>query len=713
MIEGSDASPYYATDNQATANGFGYLKKTAITVTGWIKRDPTHNGGLINRNVEKSGKYPHRIFYDAVDPLGNQAVTAIREVYVENPCASAEYPTGRICTELSEQGKEPVCSTCTPDGCVCVAKQEEVVKVVIAEYVPPKDYIAPVILISTGSVAAGFAKEGIRAKNSEGNEFTYDELELGKVYTDPGAVASDINANAEKVDLTSSIVRTVFPSVVDATTVKTKTDAAGVVETIGGLGTVYQVSYEVTDAAGCTVTAAGLTECDGLTTNALRIVKIVQSKTCQDCIISAGVESCVPRMYDKNGVATFEALCPDSTEIDSAGYTVETFSVNSACSANGLCIGLAATETEAVKEKVTPVLTMFGLDSVTILDGEPWELCAPGAALSVVCDRGLDEASDVVADTSVGAVAGSTVELFRSRAGRLDQGRVLNKFTRVCGTTATIEDIVTGAVSLTLSQLCGYDTSVVGEYTVTFSFTNDDEMTGSVSRKITVLKNCNYPQPKNPELMESVCIIYKDKCSVDGLCVDDIKAGVAEAPEEPPPDVPPVIELRVPDIGDGSPDLGTVLNRTVRVRQGQPYAACGKDPATGEDIQPEATVKGDKLCEPGVVAYDVVTTREGDIETAKRIELTDNVMACPPAECESLGVMDETCAPHKFSVKGIQGCVETTFPVNTILPIQFMVQDQTSKTTVEYRYVMILDPCPKSDEVGEWYTSRASFDPWI
>jgi hypothetical protein len=86
-----------------------------------------------------------------------------------------------------------------------------------------------------------------------------------------------------------------------------------------------------------------------------------------------------------------------------------------------------------------------------------------------------------------------------------------------------------------------------------------------------------------------------------------------------------------------------------------------------------------------VVAYDTVTTREGTILISKNISLSDNVMACPPSECENLGVLDDLCAPHKFSVKGIQGCIGmeaeytkdeakmASYAVNTLLKIQFMV----------------------------------------
>jgi hypothetical protein len=73
------------------------------------------------------------------------------------------------------------------------------------------------------------------------------------MFTDPGAVASDIDANSRTQNLTSSIVRTMSPSTVDATIVKTRTDAAGVVESLGVVGALYKVRYQVKDAAGCTV----------------------------------------------------------------------------------------------------------------------------------------------------------------------------------------------------------------------------------------------------------------------------------------------------------------------------------------------------------------------------------------------------------------------------------------------------------------------------
>jgi len=183
--------PYFATDKNATSSALGYLQQSAITVTGWTDQD-AHGGGRINRAVEKSGEFPYRIFYDAVDPSGNVALQAIREIYVYNPCIVAVnvYPpgSGYICAALSVRGSEPVCATCTAgvcdpadalktppcDPCVCIDMQMSQRKPVIIAYVPKKDFISPTIWMSPGSPANGFAVDSIHATDSSGAGFIYE-----------------------------------------------------------------------------------------------------------------------------------------------------------------------------------------------------------------------------------------------------------------------------------------------------------------------------------------------------------------------------------------------------------------------------------------------------------------------------------------------------------------------------------------------------------
>jgi hypothetical protein len=92
----------------------------------------------------------------------------------------------------------------------------------------------------------------------------------------------------------------------------------------------------------------------------------------------------VPKIYDANEVMMFEELCPDSEVVDPAGYTVRSFSPASVCSFGGLCLSLGDTAVEEVKEKMTPVLTLYGPSEVTITEGETWELCPPGVGLAPI-----------------------------------------------------------------------------------------------------------------------------------------------------------------------------------------------------------------------------------------------------------------------------------------------------------------------------------------
>ena len=52
--------------------------------------------------------------------------------------------------------------------------------------------------------------------------------------------------------------------------------------------------------------------------------------------------------------------------------------------------------------------------------------------------------------------------------------------------------------------MCGFDTSQVTTgitnppFKVTYSFTNEFELSASLTRTITVKKNCNYAQPLTP-----------------------------------------------------------------------------------------------------------------------------------------------------------------------------------------------------------------------
>ena len=131
-----------------------------------------------------------------------------------------------------------------------------------------------------------------------------------------------------------------------------------------------------------------------------------------------------------------------------------------------------------------------------------------------------------------------------------------------------------------------------------------------------------------------------------------------------------------------------VIDKTVNIRRYQTYAPCKLDAATGVMQQPENSFYGDKLCDPGFTAFDILQKRTlGEIiETRK--DLTAEVLACPPVECETL----ESCESHKYSKKGLTGCIDTSIEGPT--RILFTVRDDSSQVTKVYRDVVIIAPCP-------------------
>lgn len=143
---------------------------------------------------------------------------------------------------------------------------------------------------------------------------------------------------------------------------------------------------------------------------------------------------------------------------------------------------------------------------------------------------------------------------------------------------------------------CDLDTQTPGTYTLNFSVldtaTNEPV---SVSRTVTVLPEC----PSG----ETVCI--DNSCSVGGVCV----AGLAAEPAAN--NAPVLLQL-------GSDKLD------VQVPAGTSFEACASGGVASE------------YCEPGFGARDI---EDGD--------LTEFVLACPPADCLVFG-----CPGHEFAVKG-------------------------------------------------------------
>jgi hypothetical protein len=106
-----------------------------------------------------------------------------------------------------------------------------------------------------------------------------------------------------------------------------------------------------------------------------------------------------------------------------------------------------------------------------------------------------------------------------------------------------------------------------------------------------------------------------------------------------------------------TPDLDTV----VRLKRGTRYAACDAG------IRPTA----EAVCEAGATAFDP----DGGPDMAG-MNLTEQVVVCPPADCLTQGCSANTLRAHRFNVKGLQGCAyDPMAPVGTQFVVDFWVWD--------------------------------------
>jgi len=122
----------------------------------------------------------------------------------------------------------------------------------------------------------------------------------------------------------------------------------------------------------------------------------------------------------------------------------------------------------------------------------------------------------------------------------------------------------------------------------------------------------------------------------------------------------------------------------VSVRRGTPYPPCARG------VSPTAEAP----CEPGAIASDP----DGDMNHSP-LNLTPQVVVCPPAECLSKGCSPSVLQSNFFDVKGLAGCgVDTWAKEGTQFTIPFWVWDvgtPTRNATVS-RTVVITSACPSA-----------------
>ncbi|KAK3239186.1 hypothetical protein CYMTET_50871 [Cymbomonas tetramitiformis] len=203
---------------------------------------------------------------------------------------------------------------------------------------------------------------------------------------------------------------------------------------------------------------------------------------------------------------------------------------------------------------------------------------------------------------------------------------------------------------------CSLEDVQAGEHVINFTVTSSSGMTSSVLRTVVVRETCARG--------EALC---QDDvaCSESGVCLGEL-GGVST--DFQTVDAPPTLTL-VETAAAGS---------VVAVKQGHSYLPC----ATSELAESEGEV-----CDPGVTATD---PEDGDLTAA--------VLACPPQSCLTGG--SGNCQGHEYAVKGLQGCLNTSAAVGSLIEVEFLVFDNAIPPNQAFvtRTIDIIFPC----ERWEW-----------
>jgi hypothetical protein len=280
---------------------------------------------------------------------------------------------------------------------------------------------------------------------------------------------------------------------------------------------------------------------------------------------------------------------------------------------SGLAGSSAASTASALRLAASaPNITLAGATTIELSAGNTYDRCPPGAALGVLCERG--------------AAAADALD------GPLD--RVI----KVCGSPWRTSGS-TRPVPVLLA--CGIDASMPGEYQLLFTATNSAGLTASATRRLLVRAAC----PPG----ESLCG-DKVSCSTGGTCVAAAAAATAAGPASAAAgssaraqlasraakadeakltaNQPPRISLRT------SESLGQMVY--VRRAFGA-YAACGLNQLPAADAP----------CDLGAAAADP----DGGPKAKDEVDLTGEVVVCPPAACLASGCSPEELKRHRFSQK--------------------------------------------------------------
>jgi hypothetical protein len=289
-------------------------------------------------------------------------------------------------------------------------------------------------------------------------------------------------------------------------------------------------------------------------------------------------------------------------------------------------------------------LRLHGPDMVRITQGESYAACSNASVPVDRCDRGV-----------VVVTRGEQVEPLLSNT--------LRSLVDVCAPAEAFSTDSKYRFDSFGVRGCDIDTSVVGDYLITFRLPDPSSSSDTTARfhtatrTLRVLPSCDSP--------EFVCPANERLCSVDGSCGVDLAVNEFYGGES---------QETISDSSHPTVSLAGSLGRVVRVRQHSAYGACTAGVAPTLEY----------LCEPGVRAVDA---EDGD--------LSDSVWVLP-AGVDARHCLNTSCSGYEFQLHGLElAGVNTSAVPGTIFDVTFAVLDSDLNLGWAVRSVTIVDACDR------------------
>ncbi|PNH08676.1 hypothetical protein TSOC_004773, partial [Tetrabaena socialis] len=332
---------------------------------------------------------------------------------------------------------------------------------------------------------------GRAAISPSGEPLMIDEVLYGSDWSDPGAIASDVNEFGRSVDITGRI-QAFGVAAVNTLSATPPADLYG-----------YLVRYQVSDAAGL------------VAPDAWRLVKVVCKATEAYCVDQDGNRGCsvngVCGLGDSTGLFGDSSSGNTTTTSDTTTTTTTTTANTATTTTTDTTMDPSALEEwEPSSDALAPRIALNGDRRVEINQLANFDRCAKVADFRADCDKGVRSVDP--------------------KEGNLER-QVL-----VCGQPFLPP---AGQAQVPLLLGCNISNLLAGEYNITYSVTNSAGRTASTWRQLVIASVC--PAGERLCADKVTCANYANDLGCDSAL--DTISGSTQAAD----DVPPAITLITTD----------------------------------------------------------------------------------------------------------------------------------------------------------------------